>query len=189
MNELKSALTQGTRAAHERLEHCLGALDLTRFADYAAFLRVQAAALIGLETALERAGIAALLPDWTQRRRAAQLRADLDRLGCSGPMPQAEADWIDDRPAMLGAAYVLEGSRLGGVLLRARALAATDPRILAATAFLSHGEDAKLWRSFQIWLGSHHLTRRECSRMIDSANRSFGLFELAGTRVLGIAEA
>ena len=49
MDELRHALRLGTRTAHERLERCFGAFNLTRHADYAAFLRAQAAALVRLE--------------------------------------------------------------------------------------------------------------------------------------------
>lgn len=189
MDELRHALRLGTRAAHERLERCFGAFNLTRHADYAAFLRAQAAALVRLEAALERAGIAAILPDWAERRRAAQIRTDLQRLGCTASVPLDEVDWITNRPAMLGATYVLEGSRLGGAVLRDRVLAADDPRIPAAAAFLSHGEDARLWQSFRTWLSSHQLTRQECSTMINSANQCFGLFEQAGLQVGGAVEA
>ena len=41
MDELRSVLRQGTRTAHERLEHCFSTLDLTGHANYAAFLRAQ----------------------------------------------------------------------------------------------------------------------------------------------------
>jgi len=43
--------------------------------DYAAFLRGTAKALFPIEAGLEAAGIADILPDWSQRTRAADVAA------------------------------------------------------------------------------------------------------------------
>jgi len=189
MDALRTALRHGTRDAHERLDRCFRTLELTHLADYGVFLSAQAAALIPLEAALERAGIAAILPDWPDRCRSNAIRADVSRLGCELPEDSGTVDWIGDPAAMLGAAYVLEGSRLGGAMLRRHVLTAADARIIAAMDFLRHGEHARFWQSFELVLSACTPTQGERDTMIDSAVRSFALFEWEVAHMMGIEAA
>jgi len=124
-------LRDATAARHEAVDGLGGAHRLDTPQAYAAFLRAHARALPGVEQALEAGGIAASLPDWPARARRGALAADLAALGAAvpaaapAPLPEGEA-------ALLGAAYVLEGSRFGNGML---AKQVTDglPR-----AYLSH---------------------------------------------------
>jgi heme oxygenase len=124
-------LRDATAARHEVVDGLGSAHRLDTPEAYAAFLRAHARALPGVEQALEAGGIATSLPDWPARARRAALAADLDALNTPAPaaapaaLPQGEA-------ALLGAAYVLEGSRFGNGML-SKQVAEGLPR-----AYLSH---------------------------------------------------
>ncbi|GAA4743292.1 biliverdin-producing heme oxygenase [Sphingomonas daechungensis] len=113
----RSYLRSITRPAHDRVDALFSAFDLSDDRSYADFLAAQAAAFLPIEEALEKAGAARLLQDWPQRRRSDALRADLAAL--SRPLPtRARAPDYADEASIWGGLYVLEGSRLGGAVLR-----------------------------------------------------------------------
>ncbi|MBY3224516.1 biliverdin-producing heme oxygenase [Rhizobium laguerreae] len=113
---LRSALRDQTADCHAAVDTLFGSFNLSLTQDYKAFLRAHARVVPSVEDALENGGIGRLLPDWPDRRRAHLLAADIlkldDRLPVlfSRPVLRCEA-------AIWGAAYVLEGSKLGGALL------------------------------------------------------------------------
>ena len=113
---LRSALRAQTADCHAAVDTLFGSFNLSRTQDYKAFLRAHARAVPSVEHALEEAGINSLLPDWPERRRAHLLAADIreldDRLPVPLPRPALRCE-----AAVWGAAYVLEGSKLGGALL------------------------------------------------------------------------
>jgi len=172
---LRNTLRAATRQDHERVDQLGGAFDLTRPADYQAFLQAHAAVLPRVEDALSSAPPEDLPPAWPQRRRTAALAADLSALGLAAPATASPLT-ISDRATRLGALYVLEGSRLGGVVLRRR-LAAAQPE--APDAYLAHGADQPFWRSFLDWLDSQTLDGPETEAAIAGARQVFGAFETA----------
>jgi len=109
-------LKAATAAAHERLDACMSRYDLGCRVDYGAFLQAQARAFIGVEAALDAACADTYLPDWRERRRSDALRADLGLLGLDVPEP-ALVPTFREEAELLGAIYVLEGSRLGAAVL------------------------------------------------------------------------
>jgi heme oxygenase (biliverdin-IX-beta and delta-forming) len=138
-------LRVATRAAHDRVDALFSGLDLADPADYRRFLTAQAAAYLPVEEALEARGAGALFPDWQDRRRADRLRADIKTLGLPIPAPIAEP--VFETPAeVAGAAYVLEGSRLGGAML-ARSVPAGLPH-----SFLVSPQRGSHWRDFLVQL-------------------------------------
>ena len=167
-------LRAATRAAHDRVDALFGDLDLSRAADYRHFLTAQAAAFLPVEAALDRSGAAALFPCWDQSRRSLLLRADLETLGIAVPPPVAEPI-LPSVAAIAGAAYVLEGSRLGGAVL-ARRVSGNEP-----CRFLSAIQPSGQWRVFlarlEQLLGSD-VDRREA---VTSAEQVFGSFALAAS--------
>ncbi|SFK66634.1 heme oxygenase [Methylocapsa palsarum] len=110
-----------------------------------------------IESALETAGVQRLLPDWDQRRRRFALARDMEDLdafaGLSAPVAPylaAGGQRIDaGAGAILGWAYVLEGSRLGAGLILKTMESAKDPEVRIATRFLRHGRDENFWGSFK----------------------------------------
>jgi len=106
-----------TRDVHDRVDARFSAFDLSTVDGYADFLDAQAAAFLSVEEALDRAGAGDLLPDWPDRRRSDALKSDLAALGRGVPDGNAAPDYPDEA-SMWGGIYVLEGSRLGGKILR-----------------------------------------------------------------------
>ena len=127
MTAARAALRARTRALHDDVDRRFGGFDLACPDNYARFLRAHAAAFLPVEAALETAGIVDLLPDWPARRRGERLRADLIAMDVPLPPALASPPRLGSEAALLGAAYVLEGSRLGGALL-ARQVAPGLPR-------------------------------------------------------------
>lgn len=109
-------LRRATSAAHARLDDLFSRFDLSIASGYVAFLCAQAPAFLAVERALDDAGASALIDGWTLRRRSDALRKDLADLGQTLP-PGLPAPVVVTEPQILGAAYVLEGSRLGGAIL------------------------------------------------------------------------
>jgi heme oxygenase len=172
---LRTTLRAATRQDHDRVDQLGGAFDLTRPSDYQAFLTAHAAVLPGVESVLNSAPPEDLPPAWLERRRTAALSADLAALGLAPP-PAASPLMLPDRATRLGALYVLEGSRLGGTVLRRR-LASAQPG--APDAYLAHGADQPFWRSFLDWLDSQVLNGPETEAAIDGARQVFRAFETA----------
>jgi heme oxygenase (biliverdin-IX-beta and delta-forming) len=174
---LREKLKAATAPAHRALDARFGAFDLTGVAGYRRFLEASAAALLPLESALERAGIADLFADWPQRARRAAIAADLDRIGgVARPLPAMAPMGRRD---MLGAMYVLEGSRLGAKYLLRAVIGAGEPQIAAATSYLRHGNGLPLWRTFLETLEREPVTPDGEAEMISGAQRAFAMFARA----------
>jgi heme oxygenase len=174
---MREKLKMATDAAHRALDTRLGAFDLTSVSGYRRFLEANAAALLPLEAALERSGVVHLFADWSQRSRRVAITADLDRIGgASHPLPSMASM---SRQEMLGAMYVLEGSRLGAKYLLREVAGSREPKIVAATRYLRHGSGLPLWRTFLDALEREAVTGENEVEMIGSAQRAFAMFAKA----------
>lgn len=143
---LLDMLKRETRASHEQLER-LNPLPCTR-ADYAA----QLAGFYGFVAPWEERLAAALPEDdpiRAGRAKAAWLEADLAYFGRDlAAIPRASGDQLPSttsRPAILGAAYVLEGSTLGGQMISQHA---------ERTLGLSEGRGYRFHRSYGPQVGT-----------------------------------
>jgi heme oxygenase len=103
------------------------------------------------------------------RPRTALLHDDLAALGLDLP-PLLPFPRPDDIAAAFGAAYVIEGSRLGGGML-ARRVAADLPH-----AYLSAIHDPGEWRAFGQAMDAAAQDERWIARAIASARRVFDLY-------------
>lgn len=144
MQTLRKHLRAATSAQHERVDAAYSAFDLGQRSGYRAFLSAHAQILLPLEAELERSGIESMLDDWSQRRRGTALLCDLADMDGTPPAPLLEhaskpAGWC------WGAAYVLEGSRLGGRVL-AKRVGDADPS--APLRYLTHSSESPLWLRF-----------------------------------------
>lgn len=183
---LRGVLKQETEGRHARVDTALSALNLAEPSDYGRFLRLHAAVLPPLERQLEKAGVAGLLDDWPRRTRRALLAADLAVLRLVPPAPIAVAP-LSGADEMLGALYVLEGSRLGhGVLLRHLP---EEAPTRAATAFLAHGVGERLWGGFLAVLAGRERIGADRDRMVAAAHRAFAAYEQAAALLLSAAPA
>jgi heme oxygenase (biliverdin-IX-beta and delta-forming) len=164
--------TRAPGSAHDEVDALFSRLDLSSSAGYRAFLSAQARAHLSVEAALDRAGAERVFPDWAQRRRAALLRADLRELGID-PTPGV-APSLSDAAEIAGAAYVIEGSRLGGVLLR-RSVGDRLP-----TRFLSAPAEPGAWRALLLRLDVVLADDRDLARAVAAARAVFARFAEAG---------
>jgi heme oxygenase len=180
---MRFRLRAGTRAAHEQLDAGFAHLRLQDVAHYTLFLEANAAALLPLESALEANGIASLLPDWDRRRRRDAIVDDLAALG-SPFRPPPEAGVPGGSAALWGAAYVLEGSRLGARYLAREAARSENAKVRDNTRYLLHGQEDGLWPSFveRLEAGDAAGNPEGC---LAGAVLAFGLFRQAQTAVLG----
>lgn len=118
-------LRTATRASHDLVDAAFGNFDLTDRAAYRRFLVAHARALPTAETVIAALPFARTLPP-----RTALLARDLADLGEDMP-PRLQLEHLDEAGSW-GALYVVEGSRLGGVML-ARSVGTDLPsRYLAA---------------------------------------------------------
>jgi len=203
VKEAHRALREGTRAEHERLDGLFEAFDLGDRDQYTRFLSAHAEALLPVEAALD--GVAdRVIADWAQRRRSAEVQADLAALGAISATPNrtapAEApfflcarkkeehrcdvvtvngDEIDRdtlTPAIAGALYVIEGSRLGGRVL-ARQVGAGFP-----IAYLGSEQPRGRWPALLEAIDVALPDATATTLAVASARAVFARFEVAGLR-------
>lgn len=169
-------LRDATAASHRRVDAAFSAFDLAQPAGYRDFLAAQHAALQPIEAALTTAGAAGVLADWPARRRAALLVADLADLGVTPSRPLEPAFSVSGAAALLGAIYVLEGSRFGGAVLARRLAPGAPARFLGAAA------NAHAWRALVASLDLHLDGPRELQAAVSAARATFDVFETAARR-------
>jgi heme oxygenase (biliverdin-IX-beta and delta-forming) len=177
---LRGRLKDATAADHRELDARFATFDLSKRTDYRRFLEASAAALLPLEAALERDGVAGIFDDWAQRSRRAAIIADIDRLG--GAIRPWRGIGPFTRHSLIGALYVLEGSRLGAKFLLRIIARSADPQVSEATAYLRHGAGQALWPSFLARLESEAVAAVDESEAITGARRAFALFAEAGAQ-------
>ncbi|MGE0769754.1 MAG: biliverdin-producing heme oxygenase [Hyphomicrobiaceae bacterium] len=141
---------------------------------YQQFLAATARALLPLEHALCENGVSDILSDWPDRSRSDALRADLSALSVAEPDTNGtyENPNLRDEAYMLGAIYVLEGSRLGARLL-VDTVRNAHPHALR---YLCHGNALPLWPTFLAQLGASSKARRNPERAEAGAAAAFRLF-------------
>jgi heme oxygenase len=147
-------LRERTAAAHASAERAvMGALSPLEPRRYGAYLQRVLALYEAVEPLLWSA-CGALVPDSASRLKLAWLREDLAALGLAhDPSARAPVPAITDPFEALGAAYVIEGSTLGGPVLleRLRASGLLLGRDAGGGRFLSGygAENAAMWRAFR----------------------------------------
>jgi heme oxygenase len=138
---VRQHLREATAQAHARLDAMVEAWGIETAPGYRRFLQAHARSLPALEQrvwgGLAQAGF--VPARWS---RAAALAQDLAALGAPAPEPLPAPD-ITGEAALFGAAYVLEGSRLGAQMLLRRAWAGAPTH-----AFLAHNPEPRAWQVF-----------------------------------------
>lgn len=176
---IRQFLRSATAVIHGRLDMAAALMRLDTREGYCAFLQGHAAALLPLERELRDTGIDTLLPDWSERTRAAALSADLRELDIG--FTPLDPPLFGCDAAALGAAYVLEGSRLGASQIRQ----SVDPAL--PRRYLSHGEGQKLWSSFLLRLEENESVHARPEAARSGALATFSMFETALKRAAAAA--
>jgi heme oxygenase (biliverdin-IX-beta and delta-forming) len=119
----------------------------------------------------------AVLPDYPSRRKAASILTDLKTLGKVGSstlsiplIPEINAGF-----AALGAIYVLEGSTLGGKVIKELISKQLNRSSDTSFGFFDgYGENTfKMWQDFKLAIDRLLLTEQEYLQIIDTANKTF----------------
>ncbi len=158
------ALREATAAAHDAVDAAYARFDLTDRAGYTAFLLAHARILPPIEAVL---GAHPTLPAFPPRTPA--LAADLATLGVAMPGPMA-VTIPDDPAAAWGMFYVVEGSRLGGVML-ARQVAPDLPH-----AYLSAGHGSGDWRTIRAAIDAADTGDDWTARAVAAAEQCFAWY-------------
>lgn len=166
MIEVRSFLREQTSALHRELDAIVGAFS--NRAEYAHFLQGTFRHRAPVESALLESA-AARSSSWLPSKLVPALKADLADLGV--PLPTAEPLYLsNDMAAFLGAAYVLEGSALGGRVLVKGVDAAFGPEF-GARYLSAQAGSLDSWRSFLATLEG--LERSEWAAAAHSAKAVF----------------
>jgi heme oxygenase (biliverdin-IX-beta and delta-forming) len=176
LNPSHQALREATAQAHARVDSAFAGFDLTDRDSYARFLRAHADVVWPLEAALPGAQVA---PDWERRKRGALLKEDLAFLGHRADPASATPDEplrFQGNPAIAGALYVLEGSRLGGRFL-ARQLPPGFPR-----AYLDADQAAGNWRNLLDRIDVILYDAPALQSALSAAHQVFAAFERSARR-------
>ncbi len=143
--DIRNFLRRVTEDLHLQLDSRVSMGDLSTPDGYRKFLTMNLRALVPLEEALVKSGVCEMLSDWPERSRVQALRTDLDALGVKEEFEPSVVDEFASTNEMLGILYVLEGSKFGNAAIRHELL---KLRPEFPMAFLSHGADRALWKSF-----------------------------------------
>ncbi|HEY6917186.1 MAG TPA: biliverdin-producing heme oxygenase [Allosphingosinicella sp.] len=189
----RQELRAATADEHERVDRLFSMFDLGTDEGYRAFLSAQAWAYLPVEKALDTAGAARLIDDWRERRRAHLLLADLEELGAGRMESSAQShrgvpvfsarEGCERDAAILGALYVLEGSRLGGAVLKRRLPPGMPVR------FLGTPQSPGAWRKLLEILDECLYEPERLAVAVGTARDVFMRFESGGRRVLENAAA
>ncbi|ODT87645.1 biliverdin-producing heme oxygenase [Phenylobacterium sp. SCN 70-31] len=186
ISEAHRRLRDATRADHDRLEHRVDILR--RIAEPQARRRL-VEGFYGLHRDAETAMAPWLadLPDldFAARRRSAVLAGDL--AAADGRAPDVEPVELAGRPEALGLMYVLEGSTLGGQVIRREA--ARTGVTMTGLGFLDPygAETGPRWRAFLAVVDAWAAGEDDIVSLIAGARRGFALAEarLCGVPAVG----
>ncbi|MHA6281037.1 biliverdin-producing heme oxygenase [Salinimicrobium sp. CAU 1759] len=118
------------------------------------------------------------LPNYTGSKHL-QLRRDLENLEMTTAIPPKNVDFQCNSPAeALGAAYVVEGSALGGMVLAKKLKNCPALEGLPAQNFFNGDkENLKEWRNFKEQLEHYPFSQSEEVEAIQKAKDTFRFFE------------
>ncbi len=169
-------LRERTAAAHRQLELAHLHNGAATRAGYVALLRGSLAAVHAIEPVVTR-----WLPAAAQPSRVASLRRDLAELGERDDVEPIAVQLADDPATAWGAAYVVEGSTLGGVVLAQQFERALAPAERGATSYLRlrGAGTAAHWRAFVQALEQAPLDGDALERAVRAAVLSFGAYHRA----------
>ena len=156
-------LRADTGTDHDLVDAAFGRFALDDREGYAAFLLAHARALPAVEAALSTI---AGLPDFP--KRTDRLAADLDGLGVA--MPPALPFALADADSGWGALYVMEGSRLGGIMLAGR-VGSEFP-----SAYLSARHAQGAWRALLFAIDAALVAPEAIERAVAGAKATFALY-------------
>ena len=161
-----------TRESHHRVDHLIGALDLTSLEGMSDFLATNYLAYSSVKERLKpyEGFTLPLLP-------LDEIEADLDVLGRS--VPRWRVPPFGEAMHPVGMIYVLAGSRLGATVLRQKWEQGECGQVRQAGRFLDSLADRTCWTGFLRQVAAAQIGDMERIDIVDSANACFAIFEAA----------
>lgn len=182
--EMIKKLKEETRELHEQVEEQNLAKQIMNhsidLATYKLLLLQNYIAYNATENAIKK-----FLPDYSGKKHLL-LKQDLDQLGVSTKIPTENVIFeCYSKAEALGAAYVVEGSALGGMLL-ARNLSKCSQLSTVDQHHFFNGdkENLKDWNSFKMELGQYNFSEEEEQQATEKAKSTFKFFQEIFTREL-----
>ena len=178
---LAELLKEKTFPEHQNLENKLVSKmrSMASINDYSRLLQLFYSYFGGLEKLIHPYINSKELPDLTERRKANLISSDLITLGIKIPLitRDNELPSINNSSEAFGALYVMEGSTLGGQIIKIMVSKQLGiPENYATSFFNGYGnETMKMWTAFQQLLNHDNLFKNP-NDVIDSANEAFTKF-------------
>lgn len=151
-----------TSVEHDQLDAMLSDLDLTDHRDLGDFFAIHLRAFCAIQPVRPYPGLAELIT---------ALEEDLRTLSVAAPAPY-EGQMYDP----LAVAYIIEGSRMGTMVLRKRWQKARDPRVREAAAYFTRPGSPNQWRSLCEELARIPLGTPRAISIIADTRAIFALF-------------
>jgi heme oxygenase len=172
---LSTELKNHTKSSHQQLEKklMLRLRGVKNNADYAALLHLFYGYFAGLDQLINLNLNIAVLPDYSKRRKADLIAADLTILGDVQftTVPSSALPQIQNHAQALGALYVIEGSTLGGQIISQILVRQLGP-IEALSFFTGYGADTmSMWQVFKTAID--HPDNHDGDKIIAAANDTF----------------
>jgi heme oxygenase len=195
-NALHQYLKLATAAAHSSLECVLakrGYFDGRE--EYIQYLQRFLAFQDEAERVLDRPLTIEAVPDWHFRRRAHLARTDLETLGAPErdfPLSSGRLPHVTTVEDVLGIAYVLEGSTLGGAYLLKQLAPLGITATKGGSYLASYGSDrGKMWQRFLFTLEGAHLRGARAESIAAAAIATFAAarFYLTEAEPAGVVTA
>lgn len=179
-SSLRARLRRETAASHGALDGLFAGLEEEQDPRlYHRFVRMNHAGHRAIEPWLARSPLRTALPDWAGRSRLAALEEDMARMDLDA-IDLPPAGWIGspDFSEALGAAYVLEGSRLGARVIRRRFAARGIQQIWpgVSLAYLDRSAADEGAKAFMAELAAIELSEADASRCVAAALAAFARF-------------
>ena len=124
--------------------------------------------------------LAGAIPDYEKRRKSERLLKDIHALGYPAPAEFSQnLPLIDTADQALGCFYVVEGSVLGGSVIKKMIRSQCEAIPEAAFSFLSgyYPDNAAMWRSFLALLNTTVKSEQQLQEVISSGNDCFTKLE------------
>lgn len=175
---LRLRLRHETRESHAALDATFAPmLETADYPSYRRFIRVSHACHAAIEARLDAGPLPQLMVDWAERSRMPALETDRRAMGIE-PLPVPDfALSPHDRGGAFGAAYVLEGSRVGAKFIarRMREAAAAAQWPGSSFTFVT-SEPAHRFQDFTAVLDEQTFDDIEIASCCAAADRAFRLF-------------
>lgn len=172
-----------TKEAHQELEKLviLKIKNIRSDADYAALLRNFYTYFGALEASITPFITDEVLPDFTERRKSANLKQDLEDLGTTVSDADTESvalPGISNALEAMGALYVMEGSTMGGGII-VKMLREKCNINRGLSFFSGYGDQTQaMWQKFTTALNQQVSSTGDDMTVINAANETFKKFSI-----------